>query len=154
MKQLTDRLEQEAEKQKQTENQNATGTVLSLTKNGLETIIEIEGDDPYTIIKQLERKTPNKITPFAIMVTCSGWASPLDSTDQNTPPSKHPERVRVHIATAKTITATASAITFADNRDNQITDEGAGELINALDRALQHLNRKHKTHIQRTAPKA
>ena len=154
MKQLTDRLEQEAEKQKQTENQNATGTVLSLTKDGLKTIIEIEGDDPYKVIERLKKETPNKITPFAIMVSCSGWASPIDSTNQNTPPSQHPERVRVHIATAKTMTATASAITFADNRDNQTTDEGKGELVDALDRALQHLNRKHKTHIQRTAPKA
>lgn len=154
MKQLTDRLEQEAEKQKQTEKQTATGTVLSLNKDGLATIIEIEGDDAYQVIEKLKKMTPNKITPFAIMVTCSGWASPFDSTNETTPPSKHPERVRVHIATAKTITATASAITFADNRENQTTDEGKGELVDALDRALQHLNRKHKTHIQRTAPKA
>lgn len=154
MKQLTDRLEQEAQKQKQKENQNAKGTVLWLNKDGLQTIIEIEGADAYEVIERLKKETPNKITPFAIMVTCSGWASPLNGINENTPPSKHPERVRVHIATAKTITATASAITFADNRDNQTTDEGAGELVNALDRALKHLNRKHKTHIQRTTPKA
>jgi len=154
MKQLTDRLEHEAQQQKGTEKPNATGTVLCLTKDGLATIIEIEGDDPYKVIEQLQRKTPNKITPFAIMITCSGWASPLDSTNQNTPPSQHPERVRVHIATAKTITATASAITFSDNRDNITTQDGKGELVDALDRALKHLTRKHKTHIERTAPKA
>lgn len=154
MKQLTDRLEKEAQQQKETEAQTTHGTVLCLNKDGLQTIIELEGDDAYTVIERLKKETPNKITPFAIMVTCSGWAAPLDSTNQNTPPSQHPERVRVHIATAKTNSATASAITFADNRDNQTTDEGAGELVNALDRALKHLNRKHKTHIQRTTPKA
>ena len=154
MKQLTDRLEKEAQQQKETEAQTTRGTVLCLNKNGLQTIIELEGDDAYTVIERLKKETPNKITPFAIMITCSGWASPLDGTNENTPPSKHPERVRVHIATAKTITATASAITFADNRDDITTQDGKGELVNALDRALKHLNRKHKTHIERTTPKA
>lgn len=154
MKQLTDKLEHKAQQQKQTEKQTATGTVLCLNKDGLETIIEIEGDDPYTILNRLKKETPNQETPFAIIITCSGWASPLDSTDQNTRPSQHPERVRVHIATAKTITDSASAITFSDNRENITTQDGKGELVNALDRALKHLHRKHKTHLQRTEPKA
>lgn len=154
MKQLTDRLEKEAQQQKETEAPTTRGTVLCLNKDGLHTIIELEGDDPYTIIEQLKKETPNEITPFAVMITCSGWAAPLNGLPNNTPPSKHPEKVRVHIATAKTITGTESAITFNDNRENITTTEGKGELVNALDRALKHLNRKHKTHIERTTPKA
>ena len=153
MKQLTKRLQLEAEKQKDTNGEQTKGVVLSLTREGLETLIEINGHDPYAIIERLKKETPNEETPFAIIVSCSGWASPLD-THQNKAPSQHPERVRVHLATAKTPTGTMSTITFADNRDNIDTTDGKGELVEALDRALKHLTRKHKTQITRSQPKA
>lgn len=58
------------------------------------------------------------------VVTC-GWAAPVD--DGDTPPSRHPQRRRVRLATITTTDfVTSSALEFQDTPNQPIFDDGSG----------------------------
>lgn len=69
---------------------------------------------------------------FSIL-TC-GWAAPLESTDENTPPSQHPEKRRVRLLVHATEFGVASVLRFKDDDDEIVTDEGSarGSLADAV----------------------
>lgn len=154
MKQLTDKLEKLATDQLMTDNL-AKCQVLELTRDGLEAIIELEGQDTYELIQKIKRETPNKKPPFAIVLTCSGWAVDIKETkDTDTPPSKHPNRIRVAVATSHSTIGQFSHVAFENGKHTTHGSETSGPLDEALNNALKHLTKKHKTEIKRTRPEA
>lgn len=76
----------------------------------------------------------------AVMFVTTGWASPDngDDEDEHVAPSQHPQRRRVRLAICGTKDGMASAMRFADDPDNAITEEGNGygRLADALSAML------------------
>lgn len=69
--------------------------------------------------------------------TC-GWASPINEEgDLDCPPSKHPERRRVHLTVVASATETASALRFSDDWFSPVFDYG--DAHGALADAVQSL---------------
>jgi hypothetical protein len=68
---------------------------------------------------------------MAFVVT--GWASP--TTDNDTPPSQHPERIRIRLVTAVGYDGFATVMRRADQPDEveDMGDEGEGALRDALE---------------------
>ena len=71
-----------------------------------------------------------------ITVATCGWAAPIgNDNDDETPPSKHPERRRVRLLTsANTNYQIGSSISFKDNPDEPVFDYGnaKGSLADAI----------------------
>jgi hypothetical protein len=71
----------------------------------------------------------------AIALETCGWASPLDDNDDDIAPSQHPKRRRVRLLALITRRfEMASALGFADDADEIVTDAGqaVGTLADAL----------------------
>ena len=73
-----------------------------------------------------------------LAVHTTGWAAPLNADGEvDGQPSKHPERRRVALVTVKTDEGLGSALSFADDPDEIITDDqGEGQLSDALEECL------------------
>ena len=73
-----------------------------------------------------------------LAVHTTGWAAPLNEHGESDgQPSKHPERRRVALVTVKTVEGLGSALSFADDPDEIITDDqGEGQLSDALEECL------------------
>lgn len=153
MKQLENKIKEQTAQQQKENNGNSRIEVIALNRDGFETIYQQNGGDPYELIKEARTKTPNQQTPFAIMLTCSGWAVAIEGDQMpTTQPSKHPKRKRVHLTVGIMTTGNISAIAFDQDPMQTISTEGQGELEQKLDNALRYLQKKNKTHINRTEP--
>lgn len=89
----------------------------------------------------LDSEYPRKgVVGLAVHTT--GWAAPLNSDGEpEGAPSKHPERRRVALVTVMTAEGMGSALSFADDPDEIITDEsGSGQLSDALKKCLLRLS--------------
>lgn len=77
-----------------------------------------------------------------LAVHTTGWAAPLNSDGETDgAPSKHPERRRVALVTVMTAEGMGSALSFADDPDEIITDSsGTGQLSDALKKCLLRLS--------------
>jgi hypothetical protein len=77
-----------------------------------------------------------------LAVHTTGWAAPLNSDGEvEGAPSKHPERRRVALVTVMTAEGMGSALSFADDPDEIITDSsGTGQLSDALKECLLRLS--------------
>jgi hypothetical protein len=77
-----------------------------------------------------------------LAVHTTGWAAPLNSDGEvEGAPSKHPERRRVALVTVMTAEGMGSALSFADDPDEVITDSsGTGQLSDALKDCLLRLS--------------
>ena len=96
------------------------------------------------VYELLDREYPyNDIVGLAVHTT--GWAAPLNKDGGvDGQPSKHPERRRVALATVLTAEGMYSALSFADNPDEIITDEnGSGQLSDALKECLVRSSRQN-----------
>ena len=96
-----------------------------------------ELDRAPDIYDLLDREYPSKgIIGLAVHTT--GWAAALDSDIEfKGPASMHPERRRVALVTVKTVEGLGSALSFANNPDEIITDDqGEGQLSDALEECL------------------
>ncbi len=73
-----------------------------------------------------------------LAVHTTGWAAPLNSDGEaEGVASKHPERRRVALVSVITTEGMGSALSFADDPDEIITDSnGAGQLADALQECL------------------
>ena len=89
------------------------------------------------VYDRLDEKYP-KTGVVGLAVHTTGWAAPLNEHGESDgQPSKHPERRRVALVTVKTVEGFGSALSFADNPDEIITDEkGDGKLADALQECL------------------
>ena len=94
------------------------------------------GADVYDLINDSVEvfEAVNKYDLITI-ATC-GWAAPIgNDNDDETPPSKHPERRRVRLlTTANTNSQFGSSITFKDTPDEPVFDYGnaKGSLADAI----------------------
>lgn len=89
----------------------------------------------------LDEKYPSTgVVGLAVHTT--GWAAPLNSDGEaEGAPSKHPERRRVALVTVMTTEGMGSALSFADDPDEIITDSnGTGQLSDALKECLLRLS--------------
>ena len=89
----------------------------------------------------LDSEYPSKgIVGLAIHTT--GWAAPLNSDGEaEGAPSKHPERWRVALVPVMTAEGMGSALSFADDPDEIITDSsGTGQLSDALKKCLSKMS--------------
>lgn len=86
------------------------------------------GGDPYEVLSETPK--PSKITAMAFVVT--GWASP---TTDDTPPSQHPDRIRIRLVTAVGYDGFRTIMRRADQPDEvqDLGDEGEGGLRDALE---------------------
>ena len=77
-----------------------------------------------------------------LAIHTTGWAAPLNSDGEaEGAPSKHPERRRVALVTVMTAEGMGSALSFADEPDELITDSsGTGQLSDALKKCLLRLS--------------
>ena len=77
-----------------------------------------------------------------LAIHTTGWAAPLNSDGEvEGAPSKHPERRRVALVTVMTAEGMGSALSFADDPDEVITDSsGTGQLSDALKKCLLRLS--------------
>ncbi len=77
-----------------------------------------------------------------LAIHTTGWAAPLNSDGEvEGAPSKHPERRRVALVTVMTAEGMGSALSFADEPDEVITDSsGTGQLSDALKKCLLRLS--------------
>lgn len=90
------------------------------------------GDDVYDLIDAVSVSIDGTYNYYALMT--SGWASPLSGTDDETPPSQHPERRRVNLlCLASRNGKQASAMRMSGNPE-LVTDNGnaKGSLASAL----------------------
>ena len=83
-----------------------------------------QSSDVYDLLD--DKKTFKAIKDYDTfsILTC-GWASPLESTDENTPPSQHPQKRRVRLLVHATEFGVASVLRFKDDGDEIVTDDGA-----------------------------
>lgn len=102
---------------------NADGEIDCVAKSG----------DIYDLLD--DKKTFKAIQDYDTfsILTC-GWAAPLESTDENTPPSQHPEKRRVRLLVHATEFGVVSVMRFQDDDDEIVTDEGkaTGSLADAV----------------------
>ena len=77
-----------------------------------------------------------------LAIHTTGWAAPLNKDGEaEGAPSKHPERRRVALVTVMTTEGMGSALSFADDPDEIITDSnGTGQLSDALKNCLLRLS--------------
>ena len=77
-----------------------------------------------------------------LAIHTTGWAAPLNSDGEvEGAPSKHPERRRVALVTVMTAEGMGSALSFADDPDEVITDSsGTGQLSDAHKECLLRLS--------------
>lgn len=88
----------------------------------------------------LDEKYP-KIGVVGLAIHTTGWAAPLNSDGEaEGQPSKHPDRRRVALVSVVTTEGMGSALSFADDPNEIITDSnGAGQLADALKECLLRL---------------
>lgn len=84
----------------------------------------------------------SSIGVVGLAVHTTGWAAPLNSDGEpEGAPSKHPERRRVALVAVMTPEGMGSALSFADDPDEIITDSsGTGQLSDALKKCLLRLS--------------
>jgi hypothetical protein len=85
-----------------------------------------------------ERRTESdlpQLAPSAFVVVTTGWGAPLGEDGKvNGAPSAHPERRRLRVVCCYADDATrVSRLDFGDNGETTETDDGAGQLAEALD---------------------
>ena len=92
--------------------------------------MSVFGDDVYDLLADVS--IDETYNYYALMT--SGWASPINGTDSETPPSQHPERRRVNLlCLASRNGKQASAMRMSGNPEI-VTDNGnaKGSLASAL----------------------
>lgn len=80
----------------------------------------------------------------ALAIHTTGWAAPLNEDGEcDGAPSAHPSRRRVALVAVATAQGMASALSFADEPDEIVTDEGqaTGMLAEALSDCFSRLTR-------------
>ena len=85
-----------------------------------------------------ERRTETdlpQLTPSAFVVVTTGWGAPLGEDGKiNGAPSAHPERRRLRVACCYAEDGTRiSRLDFGDDGETTETDDGSGQLAEALD---------------------
>lgn len=92
-----------------------------------------ENNDVYDLLDDFDTlETVKDCASFTILT--SGWAAPINETDENNPPSEHPEKRRVRLIVHATEFGVASVMRFKDDANEIVTDDGnaRGSLAEAV----------------------
>jgi hypothetical protein len=102
-----------------------------------------ENGDIYDLLDDFDTlEIVKDCASFTILT--AGWAAPLGKTDENTPPSQHPEKRRVRLVVHATEFGVASVLRFKDDASEIITDEGkakgslADAVMNLMDKKVNY----------------
>ena len=122
---------------KNTGHEMSNAVLYGVTKDGSNFELG-RAPDIYDLLDEQYPRTG--VVGLAIHTT--GWAAPLNSDGEaEGAPSKHPERRRVALVSVITAEGMGSALSFADDPDEIITDSnGAGQLADALQECLLRLS--------------
>lgn len=98
------------------------------------------GPDIYRVMKQAAGKIPDNAQ--ALLALTVGWAAPADNDHTETPPSLHPNRIRVALVLAVNLHTgeQISALAFADKKKT-LYQNGNGTLQDAL---AELIDSRHK----------
>lgn len=111
--------------------------IMSVTNGpfGVELSEPIANGDVYELLESDETLRLAERSQTVAIVTC-GWAAPVndDDSDDETPPSLHPQKRRVRLVVCASRGEAASVLRFGDKPDETITDEGnaKGSLADAI----------------------
>ena len=106
-----------------------------------------ENGDVYDLLDDFDTlETVKDCTSFTILT--AGWAAPLEETDDDTPPSQHPQKRRVRLIVHATEFGVASVMRFKDDADEIVTDDGnaRGSLAEAV---MDLMDKKTNYYIKR-----
>lgn len=96
--------------------QNSTGNMVSRTTS----------PDIYELLKDKSTVEIVKNLPFFMIVT-TGWAAPVEETDDFTPPSEAPNRRRVRLTIQISAKGQHSIMRFSDSPNEILTDENQAQ---------------------------
>lgn len=96
-------------------------------------VCRINSPDVYELLDSPDTLAKLKDTEFFGILTC-GWAAPISTTDDDTPPSKAKGRRRVRLFVSANNTGAVSILRFEDTPGEIITDAGQarGSLADAV----------------------
>lgn len=106
-----------------------------------------ENNDVYDLLDDFDTlETVKDCASFTILT--SGWAAPINETDENNPPSEHPEKRRVRLIVHATEFGVASVMRFKDDANEIVTDDGnaRGSLAEAV---MDLMDKKTNYYIKR-----
>lgn len=106
-----------------------------------------ENNDVYDLLDDFDTlETVKDCASFTILT--SGWAAPINETDENNPPSEHPEKRRVRLIVHATEFGVASVMRFKDDASEIVTDDGnaRGSLAEAV---MDLMDKKTNYYIKR-----
>ena len=106
-----------------------------------------ENNDVYDMLDDFDTLESIKDCASFTILT-AGWAAPINETDENTPPSQHPEKRRVRLIVHATEFGVASVMRFKDNANEIVTDDGnaRGSLAEAV---MDLMDKKVNYYIKR-----
>jgi len=106
-----------------------------------------ENNDVYDMLDDFDTLESIKDCASFTILT-AGWAAPINETDENTPPSQHPEKRRVRLVVHATEFGVASVMRFKDKADEIVTDDGKarGSLAEAV---MDLMDKKINYYIKR-----
>ncbi len=106
-----------------------------------------ENNDVYDMLDDFDTLESIKDCASFTILT-AGWAAPINETDENTPPSQHPEKRRVRLIVHATEFGVASVMRFKDKADEIVTDDGKarGSLAEAV---MDLMDKKVNYYIKR-----
>jgi len=106
-----------------------------------------ENNDVYDMLDDFDTLESIKDCASFTILT-AGWAAPINETDEDTPPSQHPEKRRVRLIVHATEFGVASVLRFKDNAGEIVTDDGKarGSLAEAV---MDLMDKKVNYYIKR-----
>ena len=106
-----------------------------------------ENSDVYDLLNDFDTLESIKHCASFTILT-AGWAAPLSQTDDDTPPSQHPEKRRVRLIVHATEFGVASVMRFKDDASEIVTDDGKarGSLAEAV---MDLMDKKVNYYIKR-----
>jgi len=106
-----------------------------------------ENNDVYDMLNDFDTLESIKDCASFTILT-AGWAAPLSKTDDDTPPSQHPQKRRVRLIVHATEFGVASVMRFKDKADEIVTDDGEarGSLAEAV---MDLMDKKVNYYIKR-----
>ena len=106
-----------------------------------------ENNDVYDMLDDFDTLESIKDCASFTILT-AGWAAPINETDENTPPSQHPEKRRVRLVVHATEFGVASVMRFKDKANEIVTDDGKarGSLAEAV---MDLMDKKVNYYIKR-----
>lgn len=117
----------------------AQAYAILTTADGLDVQLLQSDKDVYDLLDTTVVADALRLTDFVAVVTC-GWAVSMEDSDDNLPPSKSPNRIRVRLCVITDKNSKQSSVMRIEGRDEAMFDEKGkahGALADAVKRAAK-----------------